>query len=104
MRVPKHTGEVPCNVLLYDAARLVHYGNARTLCEAMSAMLPRTPDGDDAWHEAKSYLLPMVPDSFETRGGWWRSRDERVIGALLACAMAKDAEAPPMSVTQNERS
>ena len=78
------------SALLREAARIVHEGRARTGCDATSMLLPRDTAGDAAWWRAKwwlSFFLP--PEGFETRYGWWRESEPRVLGMLMAAALAE---------------
>lgn len=78
------------SALLRAAARLVHRGTHRTLCDALSALLPYDDHGGRTWWAVKNvYLGYFLPAEFEMPWGWWRSRSAGVLGALLAADMAE---------------
>lgn len=87
----------PPSVLLREAARLVHLGHHKTLCGALSELLPSDDLGSSLWWSIKSqylgYCLPVKANGdsapWDRQWGWWGSRKARVIGGLLAAAMAE---------------
>lgn len=78
----------PPSALLMAGAVLVHQRKYNTACDAISSLLPKSEVGNEAFWRAKDWLRPFIPDQFETRRGWWRDREPRVLGMLLASHMA----------------